>query len=44
MGMVRLKHEFGISLDDVAQQNIAKLWARYPNGFSVEDSRKRNDQ
>lgn len=28
----------GISLDDVAQKNVDKLKARYPDGFSVERS------
>jgi len=33
----------GISLDVVAQANIDKLWQRYPNGFSQEDSLRRED-
>lgn len=28
----------GIDLGKIAEQNIEKLQARYPNGFSVEDS------
>lgn len=33
----------GMSLEDVAQKNIDKLQKRYPNGFSEQDSRNRND-
>lgn len=33
----------GLSLDDIARQNIAKLQVRYPNGFSKEDSQRRAD-
>jgi len=33
----------GISLDVVAQYNVNKLWKRYPNGFSQEDSIRRED-
>lgn len=33
----------GISLDDVAQRNVDKLRARYPDGFSAEASAKRAD-
>jgi len=32
-----------LSLEDVMRANIEKLKARYPNGFSAEDSRKRVD-
>jgi NTP pyrophosphatase (non-canonical NTP hydrolase) len=37
--------KFGFSFEDVAQLNIKKLQARYPNGFSAEQSvnRKAND-
>lgn len=31
----------GLSLGDLAQQNVAKLRARYPEGFSEERSRNR---
>ena len=31
----------GLSLDHIAQKNIAKLRARYPEGFSEERSRNR---
>ena len=34
---------FNIQLDVVAEKNLAKLSKRYPNGFSVEDSKKRVD-
>lgn len=33
----------GFSLDDVAQTNVRKLRARYPNGFTQEDSVARVD-
>lgn len=33
----------GLSLDEVAQRNVAKLKARYPEGFSAERSRGRDD-
>ena len=33
----------GISLDDVAQRNVDKLRARYPDGFSAEASAQRAD-
>jgi NTP pyrophosphatase (non-canonical NTP hydrolase) len=34
-----LASTLGLSLDDVAAANIAKLRARYPDGFSVEAAR-----
>jgi NTP pyrophosphatase (non-canonical NTP hydrolase) len=33
----------GLYLDDIAEQNIAKLRARYPNGFTQADSQARAD-
>lgn len=33
----------GVTLEDVARANVAKLAARYPNGFSPEASLKRTD-
>ncbi len=33
----------GLSLDQIAQQNVGKLKARYPDGFSEERSRNRTD-
>jgi NTP pyrophosphatase (non-canonical NTP hydrolase) len=33
----------GLSLNDIAQANIDKLLARYPNGFTQEDSIARVD-
>ena len=33
----------GLSLNQIAQQNIDKLTARYPEGFSEERSRNRPD-
>ena len=35
---------YGLNLDDIAQANIDKLKARYPNGFTAEDSRSRADE
>lgn len=34
----------GVTLDDVAGRNIAKLRARYPDGFSPEAARDRIDE
>lgn len=34
---------YEISLEDVAETNITKLSKRYPNGFNVEDSKRRVD-
>lgn len=31
----------GVTLDEVAESNVAKLRARYPDGYSDEASRKR---
>lgn len=36
--MAELADELGISLNDVAENNIAKLRKRYPDGFSEEES------
>ena len=38
-----MAHEFGVSLSEVADRNIAKLEERYPDGFSEENSRLRMD-
>lgn len=35
--------ELGLSLSDVAGQNIAKLRKRYPRGFSSQQSRERDE-
>lgn len=35
--------KFGLNLSDVLSANIEKLNARYPNGYSHEDSQKRID-
>jgi len=34
---------YGLSLDAIAQANVDKLWKRYPNGFTREDSIARRD-
>ena len=36
-----LANELGISLDDIAAANVAKLQSRYPAGFSHEASQNR---
>jgi NTP pyrophosphatase (non-canonical NTP hydrolase) len=33
----------GVSLEELAQRNVDKLRRRYPDGFSVERSRNRED-
>lgn len=38
-----LAEQYELKLSAIAAQNIAKLQARYPEGFSVEASRNRND-
>lgn len=38
-----LADSLGCSLDTIAQQNVAKLRARYPQGFSVEASKHRGE-
>mgnify|MGYP000739967517 CR=1 FL=1 len=35
--------ELGLRLEQVAQENVAKLRARYPNGFSEERSVRRTE-
>ena len=35
--------ELGISLESVAEGNVAKMKERYPEGFSVEASKARRD-
>ena len=34
----------GVTLDDVADRNVAKLAARYPDGFSTKDANERRDE
>ena len=36
-------HSFGWNLDEIMQMNIDKLKARYPDGFSVENSLHRKE-
>lgn len=36
-----LASTLGMSLEDIAKQNIAKLVSRYPYGFSEKDSKER---
>lgn len=40
--IARASEAAGLSLEDVAQGNLAKLAARYPNGFSQEHSKHRD--
>lgn len=37
-----LASTIGVTLNDVAEINVAKLAARYPDGFSVDRSRNRD--
>lgn len=39
--LARLASKYGIPLEEIARANVAKLEARYPNGFSKEASRNR---
>ncbi len=39
-----LSRAFGLTLDEVAQANVAKLKARYPDGFTVEASKAKADE
>jgi NTP pyrophosphatase (non-canonical NTP hydrolase) len=41
--VVALGHIHGISLEDIANANIEKLSKRYPDGFSYEASRNREE-
>jgi NTP pyrophosphatase (non-canonical NTP hydrolase) len=41
--LASLSAHYGLSLNDVAQANIDKLKARYPDGFSTERSQKRDE-
>ena len=41
--IAELADEIGVSLDGVAEDNIAKLRIRYPEKFSVQDSIERRD-
>ncbi len=36
-----MSHEIGIDLEAIAEMNVAKLRARYPEGFSEERSKNR---
>lgn len=38
-----LADEYGLTLSEVMEANIAKLEARYPSGFTTDDSRNRTD-
>lgn len=38
-----LSHTLGLSLGDVAQHNVDKLKARYPEGFSAQRSKNRSE-
>lgn len=39
-----LAQHFGLTLEQVAKDNMDKLRARYPNGFSVDRSVHRNEE
>lgn len=39
----KVARNIGTNLDEVAKQNIDKLKRRYPDGFSIEASRNRED-
>lgn len=41
--IARAAHQHGSTLADVAEMNVRKLRARYPNGWSSEDSIARRD-
>lgn len=41
--LAELADSIGVTLDDVAEHNIAKLKKRYPNGFDVEHSVHREE-
>jgi len=41
--VAELAHVLGVPLEDVMQRNIDKLKARYPEGFTVKDSKNRAD-
>ncbi len=42
--LAALAEEYGYSLSEIATMNIAKLKARYPDGFSVESSLNRSPE
>lgn len=42
--LAQISRAIGVSLEEIARRNIAKLTARYPNGFSVEDSLRKADR
>ncbi len=37
-----LADSIGFKLSEIAEKNVQKLKARYPNGFTIEDSMKKN--
>ena len=41
--VANIAQEFSINLEDVAETNIAKLQARYPEGFSTKASQQRSE-
>lgn len=41
--LATLADRLGLSLDEIAAANIAKLQKRYPSGFSVDDSKNRKE-
>jgi NTP pyrophosphatase (non-canonical NTP hydrolase) len=42
-GLAQAAGAWGLTLNEVAETNVAKLRARYPNGFSPEASINRKD-
>ena len=38
-----LADSIGYKLSDIASMNVAKLRERYPNGFSIEESKDKRD-
>lgn len=39
--IAKAARELDVSLDDVAERNLRKLWQRYPDGFDADRSRNR---
>ena len=39
--IAEIAHVLGVTLEEILEKNIAKLKARYPDGFKIEDSKNR---